>query len=111
MRYLVAFGVCGVEIFAYLMIAVAMEWKRGGGVVPMAIMFAIVVGTWKGIVGGRRKPEEEPTDKPVAPPSPSPIPPAPTQEDPAPALPAASPSAQAADKKPPRKPTTRQTPW
>lgn len=49
MKYFIALAACFGIFILYVMISVAMDWKHGGGAIPMLIFFAAVVGTWRAI--------------------------------------------------------------
>ena len=49
MRYIVALLACFVIFVVYAVIADIMGWKAGGGAIPMLILFAAFVGTWRAI--------------------------------------------------------------
>ena len=50
MRYIIAIIACVAETFVYAFIGVfLLEWRHGGGILPMMILIAIWVATWRAI--------------------------------------------------------------
>lgn len=49
MKYVFALAACFGIFIVYLVIGGVMSWKHGGGAIPMMILFAALVGTWRGI--------------------------------------------------------------
>ncbi len=49
MKYVLALAACFGIFVVYALIAGIMGWKHGGGVIPMLILFAAIVGTWRAI--------------------------------------------------------------
>ena len=49
MKYILALGACFGIFVVYAIIAGVMGWKHGGGAIPMLILFAAIVGTWRAI--------------------------------------------------------------
>lgn len=50
MRYILAFWACAAIFALYIFICVLLELKSAGGVLPFALLVAVMVATWKGIV-------------------------------------------------------------
>lgn len=60
--YIVAFLACAGIIILYLVIgAIFFGWERGGGVLPLMILFGVIGTIWKGIIGLSK--EKESKDK------------------------------------------------
>ena len=49
MKYFLAILVCCTELIVHAVICVLLGWKRGGGLIPMLIFYAIVAWTWRTI--------------------------------------------------------------
>jgi len=49
MRKIFAVLACFVIIIIYLFIGVLLEWKHGGGLIPLLILISIIGATWRGI--------------------------------------------------------------
>lgn len=49
MKYVFAVIACGAEIGAYAVIGALLGWQHGGGIIPMAILFAVLTVTWRKI--------------------------------------------------------------
>lgn len=49
MKYVLALAACFGIFIVYALIAGAMGWTHGGGAIPMLILFAALVGTWRAI--------------------------------------------------------------
>ena len=49
--YIVAVLACIGIVIIYAVIGVLLDWKRGGGALPMTILFGVITATWKGIIG------------------------------------------------------------
>ena len=49
MKYVLALAACFGIFVVYAIIAGVMGWKHGGGAIPMLILFAAIVGTWRAI--------------------------------------------------------------
>ena len=48
-KYILAILVCGAELFAWILIGVALGWRHGGGFLLLVILFSIVGWTWRTI--------------------------------------------------------------
>lgn len=56
LRFVIALISCFGVYVVYVIIGVfVFEWKRGGGVIPMLIMFSIMGYVWRAIMGGDKK--------------------------------------------------------
>ena len=64
MRYILAFLACAAIFALYIFICVLLELKSAGGVLPFALLVAVMVATWKGIVSyfPYRKKQQKTTD-------------------------------------------------
>ena len=49
MKYAIALAACFGVFIVYIVIGGVMGWKHGGGAIPMMILFAALVGTWRAI--------------------------------------------------------------
>jgi hypothetical protein len=49
MKYAIALAACFGIFIVYIVIRGVMGWKHGGGAIPMMILFAALVGTWRTI--------------------------------------------------------------
>lgn len=49
MKYALALAACFGIFLVYVVISGVMGWKHGGGAIPMLILFAALVGTWRAI--------------------------------------------------------------
>lgn len=49
MKYVLALAACFGVFLLYVIIGGVMGWKHGGGAIPMLILFAALIGTWRGI--------------------------------------------------------------
>jgi len=52
MKYLTAIIVCVGIFFVYSLIGAALGWKRGGGVLPMMVLFAAMAAAWRALTRG-----------------------------------------------------------
>ena len=59
--YLVAALACTSIVITYSVIGVFLGWKNGGGFLSIAILFGVIVATWKGIIGLSKR--REPSNK------------------------------------------------
>ncbi len=50
MKYALALAACFGIFLVYAIIAGVMGWKHGGGAIPMLILFAALIGTWRAII-------------------------------------------------------------
>lgn len=50
MKYIIALIACGAAIFFWAVLSVAVGWERGGGIIGMLFMWAIVAGIWRTIM-------------------------------------------------------------
>jgi len=58
MVYLIAIIVCGIELVAYLLMGILLfGWKKGGGIIPMMVLFGIMGMTWRAITKQKNKEE------------------------------------------------------
>ena len=57
-NYLLAVAVCVAEGLAYVFVGALLGWKRGGGILPMMILFAVWSATWAAIA---KRPTEDNT--------------------------------------------------
>ena len=55
LRVVIALLVCIGIHFAYVVIGVLLGWKRGGGLIPIMIMFALMGYAWRTITGLGKK--------------------------------------------------------
>ncbi len=55
LRVVIALLVCVGIYFAYVVIGVLLGWKRGGGLIPIMIMFALMGYAWRAITGSGKK--------------------------------------------------------
>lgn len=46
-RFIVAILVCAGVLFAYACAAVAIGWRRGGGIIPMILLMSLVAGLFR----------------------------------------------------------------
>lgn len=53
-RIVLALLACFAIFVAHTLIGVALGWERGGGIIPMMIMFALWGFTWRAIVGKKK---------------------------------------------------------
>lgn len=49
MKYFLALAACFGIFVLYAVIAGIMGWKHGGGAIPMMILLAALIGTWRAI--------------------------------------------------------------
>ena len=56
MKYVLAIFVCVAICIAYALIGALLGWRSGGGVIPMMILFAALVATWRGITKNKATP-------------------------------------------------------
>lgn len=49
LKYPLALSSCFALFLIYALIGGIMEWKHGGGLIPMLILIAAMVGTWRTI--------------------------------------------------------------
>lgn len=65
MRTFYAILACLAIFMAYVMIGVALGWKRGGGAIPNIILFFCLAGVWKAIRsgGGEQVPQVPPLEE------------------------------------------------
>jgi hypothetical protein len=49
MKYALALAACFGIFIVYVVIGVVMGWKNGGGTIPMLILVAALIGTWRAI--------------------------------------------------------------
>ena len=55
MKYALAIAVCGGICLLYAAIgAAAFGWERGGGILPLMLLFFVVGAVWKGMTGAKR---------------------------------------------------------
>lgn len=59
MKYIAATLACFGVVIAYNVAAVAIGWRHGGGLVPMAVLLLVVFATWRGITKGWKVGESE----------------------------------------------------
>jgi len=62
MKYFLAILACGAEIIAYAVIGALLGWKRGGGIIPMLILFAAIGWTWRNITKSKKAETAVPPD-------------------------------------------------
>ena len=55
MKYPIAFAACFAPLVACAFLGAALGWKHGGGAIPMMHLFCALTGTWKAIVGRKKK--------------------------------------------------------
>jgi hypothetical protein len=55
LRVALALLACFGVYVVYVIIGVSLGWKRGGGIIPLMIMFAIMGYVWRAITGTGRK--------------------------------------------------------
>lgn len=55
LRIVLALLACFGVYVVYVIIGVSLGWKRGGGIIPLMIMFAIMGYVWRAITGTGRK--------------------------------------------------------
>src|SRR5687768_7893454 len=48
-RYVLAVVACAAIVFAYSAVGVALDWKHGGGALPMILLFVALGATWRTI--------------------------------------------------------------
>ena len=54
-RVFFAIIACAGIYLAYVIIGVILEWKRGGGAIPIMIMLSLMGFTWRAITGSKPK--------------------------------------------------------
>jgi len=59
MKYVLALAACFGVFLLYVVIGGVMGWKHGGGAIPMLILFAALIGTWRAITKRTRGRESE----------------------------------------------------
>lgn len=50
MKYALALAACFGIFVAYVVLAAVIGWKNGGGMIPMLILVAALIGTWRAII-------------------------------------------------------------
>lgn len=64
MKCFLAIVACGAECLAYAVIGAFLGWKRGGGIIPMLILFSLVGWTWRSITKKSAPTSATPTENP-----------------------------------------------
>lgn len=59
MKYFLAFLACLAIAALYVLLGSIIGWKHGGGVIPMMILMAVLIGTWRSITTKRKELHEE----------------------------------------------------
>lgn len=65
MKYVIALLASAAAIFFWALLSVAVGWERGGGIIGMLFMWAIVAGIWRTIMS--RFPNESTSRGPCSP--------------------------------------------
>lgn len=69
MKYFFAILACGAGFLAYAVVSELLGWKRGGGILPIVILFSVIGWTWRSITKtpaqGPATPTENSPDNPA----------------------------------------------